>query len=111
MPDRPADLVQGTLDMLILKIAALGPIHGYAISQRMQQISHDVLQVQQGSLYPALHRLENRGWLRAEWRESESGRDAKFYTLTKAGRKQLETETAQWERLAEAIGLILRTAE
>jgi len=97
--------------MLILKIAALGPIHGYAISQRMQQISRDVLQVQQGSLYPALHRLENRGWLRAEWHESESGRDAKFYTLTKAGRKQLETETAQWERLAEAIGLILGTAE
>jgi len=101
------DLLQGTLDMLILKIAALGPIHGYAISQRMQQMSRDVLQVQQGSLYPALHRLEKRGWLRAEWRESETGRDAKFYSLTKAGRKQLETETAQWERLAEAIGLIL----
>jgi transcriptional regulator len=97
--------------MLILKIVALGAIHGYAISQRMQQISGDVLQVQQGSLYPALHRLENRGWLRAEWRASESGRDAKFYTLTKAGRKQLDTETAQWERLAEAIGSILRTAE
>ena len=101
------DLLQGTLDMLILKIAALGPIHGYAISQRMQQMSRDVLQVQQGSLYPALHRVEKRGWLRAEWRESETGRDAKFYSLTKAGRKQLETETAQWERLAEAIGLIL----
>lgn len=111
MPSEKTDLLQGTLDMLILKIAALGPIHGYAISQRMQQISRDVLQVQQGSLYPALHRLENRGWLRAEWHESESGRDAKFYTLTKAGRKQLETETAQWERLAEAIGLILRTVE
>ena len=104
-------MLQGTLDMLILKIVALGPIHGYAISQRMQQISRDVLQVQQGSLYPALHRLESRGWLRAEWRASESGRDAKFYTLTKAGRKQLESETAQWERLAAAIGLILRTAE
>jgi len=111
MPSEKTDLLQGTLDMLILKIAALGPIHGYAIAQRMQQISRDVLQVQQGSLYPALHRLENRGWLRAEWRESESGRDAKFYTLTKAGRKQLEAETVQWERLAEAIGLILRTAE
>jgi transcriptional regulator len=111
MPSEKTDLLQGTLDMLILKIAALGPIHGYAISQRMQQISRDVLQVQQGSLYPALHRLENRGWLRAEWHAAESGRDAKFYTLTKAGRKQLETETAQWERLAEAIGLILRTAE
>src|SRR5215469_7355328 len=98
-----SDLLQGTLDMLILKIVALGPIHGYAISQRMQQISRDVLQVQQGSLYPALHRLETRGWLRAEWRESETGRDAKFYSLTKAGRKQLETETAQWERLAKAI--------
>ena len=97
--------------MLILKVAALGPIHGYAISQRMQQISRDVLQVQQGSLYPALHRLENRGWLSAEWHASESGRDAKFYILTKAGRKQLKTETAQWERLAEAVGLILRTAE
>jgi len=111
MPSEKTDLLQGTLDMLILKIVALGAIHGYAISQRMQQISGDVLQVQQGSLYPALHRLENRGWLRAEWRASESGRDAKFYTLTKAGRKQLETETAQCERLAEAIGLILRTAE
>jgi PadR family transcriptional regulator PadR len=111
MPSEKTDLLQGTLDMLILKIAALGPIHGYAISQRMQQISRDVLQVQQGSLYPALHRLEKRGWLRAEWRASESGRDAKFYSLTKAGRKQLDTETAQWERLAEAIGLILRTAE
>jgi transcriptional regulator len=97
--------------MLILKIVALAPIHGYAISQRMQQISRDVLQVQQGSLYPALHRLENRGWLRAEWHASESGRDAKFYSLTKTGRKQLQTETAEWERLAEAIGSILRTAE
>jgi PadR family transcriptional regulator, regulatory protein PadR len=111
MPSEKTDLLQGTLDMLILKIVALGPIHGYAISQRMQQISRDVLQVQQGSLYPALHRLENRAWLRAEWHAAESGRDAKFYTLTKGGRKQLETETAQWERLAEAIGLILRTAE
>jgi len=97
--------------MLILKIVALGPIHGYAISQRIQQISRDALRVQQGSLYPALHRLENRRWPRAEWHASESGHDAKFYTLTKAGWKQLETETAQWERLAEAIGLILRTAE
>ncbi len=111
MPTEKTDLLQGTLDMLILKIAALGPIHGYAISQRMQQISREVLQVQQGSLYPALHRLENRGWLKLDWRASESGRDAKFYTLTKAGRRRLEMETAQWERLAEAIGLILRTAE
>jgi PadR family transcriptional regulator, regulatory protein PadR len=111
MPSEKTELLQGTLDMLILKIAALGPIHGYAISQRLQQISCDVLRVQQGSLYPALHRLENRGWLRADWRESETGRDAKLYTLTKAGRKQLEAETAQWERLAAAVGLILRTAE
>jgi PadR family transcriptional regulator, regulatory protein PadR len=111
MPSEKTDLLQGTLDMLILKIAALGPIHGYAISQRLQQISRDVLQVQQGSLYPALHRLENRGWLRAEWHESETGRDAKFYSLTKAGRKQLETETAHWQRMAEAIGLIMRMAE
>jgi PadR family transcriptional regulator, regulatory protein PadR len=111
MPSEKTGLLQGTLDMLILKIVALAPIHGYAISQRMQQISRDVLQVQQGSLYPALHRLENRGWLRAEWHASESGRDAKFYSLTKTGRKQLQTETAEWERLAEAIGSILRTAE
>jgi len=111
MPSEKTDLLQGTLDMLILKIAALGPIHGYAISQRMQQISCDVLRVQQGSLYPALHRLEKRGLLRAEWHASESGHDAKFYTLTKAGRKQLETETAQWERLAGAVGLILSTTE
>ena len=109
--DQKTDLLQGTLDMLILKIAALGPMHGYAIAQRIEQISREVLQVQQGSLYPALHRLEKRGWLRAEWRTSETGREAKFYTVTKAGRKQLETETAQWERIAEAIGLILRTAE
>ena len=107
MPSEKTDLLQGTLDMLILKIAALGPIHGYAISQRMQQMSRDVLQVQQGALYPALHRLEKRGWLKGEWLASESGRDAKFYALTKAGRKQLETETDQWRRLAEAIGLIL----
>lgn len=105
------ELLQGTLDLLILKIVALGPIHGYGIAQRILQISREALQVQQGSLYPALHRLEKRGWLRAEWRASESGHDAKFYGLTAAGRKQLETETAQWERIAEAIGLILRAAE
>ncbi len=103
--------MQGTLDLLILKIVALGPIHGYGIAQRILQISREALQVQQGSLYPALHRLEKRGWLCAEWRASESGHDAKFYELTRAGRKQLEAETAQWERIAEAIGLILRTAE
>lgn len=111
MNSERSDLLQGTLDMLILKIVALGPIHGYAISQRIQQISKEVLQVQQGSLYPALHRLENRRWLQAEWRDSETGREAKFYTLTKAGRKQLELETLNWKRLSDAIALILQTAE
>jgi PadR family transcriptional regulator PadR len=111
MKTEKSDLLQGTLDMLILKIAALGPIHGYAISQRIQQISKDTLQIQQGSLYPALHRLENRGWLKAEWGDSETGREAKFYSLTKAGRKQLEFETLNWERLATAIALILQTEQ
>jgi transcriptional regulator len=105
-----SDLPQGTLDMLILRVVALGPIHGYAIAQRIQQISRDVLQVQQGSLYPALHRLENRGLLGAEWKPSETGRDAKFYRLTPKGRAQLKSETESWERLSEAIRLILRTA-
>jgi|SRR6266851_5383491 len=106
-----SDLLQGTLDLLILKIVALGPIHGYSISQRIQQISKEVLQVQQGSLYPALHRLERRKWLKAEWHQTETGREAKFYTLTKEGRRQLEAETSNWERLSEAVALILRTAE
>jgi PadR family transcriptional regulator PadR len=106
-----SDLPQGTLDMLILQVAAPGPIHGYAIAQRIQQISRDALQVQQGSLYPALHRLENRGLLAAEWKESDTGRDAKFYRLTPKGRSQLKAETANWARLSEAVGLILRTAE
>src|SRR5437867_12884063 len=105
-----SDLLQGTLDMLILKIVALGPIHGYAISQRIQQISKDALQVQQGSLYPGLHRLENRGWVAAKWGQSESGREAKFYSLTKKGRTQLEAETRNWARLSEAIGLIMQTS-
>ena len=105
-----SDLLQGTLDMLILKVAALGPIHGYGIALRIQQISKDALQVQQGSLYPALHRLENRGWLTAKWGQSESGREAKFYSLTKQGKKQLEAETENWVRLAEAIGLIMQTS-
>jgi PadR family transcriptional regulator PadR len=104
-----SDLLQGTLDMLILKIVALGPVHGYGISQRIQQVSREVLQVQQGSLYPALHRLEKRGWLQATWGESESGRQAKFYRLSVKGRKQLLLEESQWNRLAEAIALILRT--
>jgi PadR family transcriptional regulator PadR len=106
-----SDLLQGTLDMLILKIVALGPIHGYGIAQRIRQISRQVLQVQQGSLYPALHRLEKRGWLKAEWDEAETGREAKFYELTKVGRKQLEAEAANWGRLSEAVAMILRTAE
>ena len=110
MPEK-SDLPQGTLDLLILKITALGPAHGYAIAQRLQQISGDVVQVPQGSLYPALHRLENRGLLTADWKETETGRDAKFYRLTRKGRAQLETETASWRRLTEAVGLILRLGE
>jgi len=97
--------------MLILKVVALGPIHGYGISQRIRQLSKDVLQVQQGSLYPALHRLEKRGWLQSAWRESENGRQAKFYKLSSKGRKQLAEEQQSWERLTGAIALILRTAE
>jgi transcriptional regulator len=111
MTDAKRDLLQGTLDMLILQVVALRSLHGYAIAQRLQQQSEDILQVQQGSLYPALHRLEAKGWLKAEWKASETGRDAKFYSLTKAGRKQLTQERANWERLARAIGLVLRTAE
>jgi transcriptional regulator len=106
-----SDLPQGTLDLLILKVAALGPLHGYAIAQRLQQISRDVVQVQQGSLYPALHRLENKGLLAAEWKLSDTGREAKFYRLTRKGRTQLEQETASWNRLTEAVSLILRAAE
>jgi PadR family transcriptional regulator, regulatory protein PadR len=111
MEPQKSDLLQGTLDLLILKIVALGAIHGYGIAQRIRQISKDVLQVQQGSLYPALHRLEKRGWLKAEWGEAESGHEAKFYTLTKLGRRQLETEEANWDRLSAAVAMILRTAE
>ncbi|HKD14944.1 MAG TPA: PadR family transcriptional regulator [Candidatus Angelobacter sp.] len=109
--DQKAEFLKGTLDMLILKVVALGPIHGYAISQRIQQISKDFFQVQQGSLYPALHRLEDRGWLQAEWRDTETGREAKFYTLTRKGRKQLEIEVRNWEQVSVAVALILRTAE
>jgi PadR family transcriptional regulator PadR len=104
------DLPQGTLDMLILKVVALEPIHGYGIAQRLQQISKDVLQVQQGSLYPALHRLENRGWLAADWQNSETGREAKYYTLTKLGAKQLTLENENWQRLTEAVRLVMKTA-
>ena len=106
-----AELLQGTLDMLILKVVALRPIHGCAIVQRIQQISREALQIRQGSLYPALYRLENRGWLESEWRMTEGGREAKYYSLTKAGRRQLETETAAWKRLCEAISLVLEHAE
>jgi PadR family transcriptional regulator PadR len=106
-----SDLLQGTLDLLILQVAATGPVHGYAIAQRLQQMSRDVIQVQQGSLYPALHRLEARGWLKAEWAMSETGREAKFYTLSRTGRKQLEAERASWVRLSQAIALVLRTAD
>jgi len=106
-----SDLPQGTLDLLILKTVAFGPVHGYAIAQRLQQVSRDVVQVPQGSLYPALHRLENRGLLAAEWRENETGREAKFYRLTRTGKKQLETETANWERLSEAVHLVLGMSE
>src|SRR5690242_18338806 len=105
-----SDLLQGTLDMLILKVVALAPVHGYAISQRIKQISNEVLIVQQGSLYPALHRLEQRGWLDAEWGESENGRQAKFYRLSPQGRKQLAAEETNWRRLSEAVGLILDAA-
>lgn len=105
------DLLQGTLDLLVLKVAALGPIHGYGIAQRIQQMSQDALQVQQGSLYPALHRLEKRGWLTAEWRETETGREAKFYALTRSGRRQLEAERESWARLTQAIALVLKAAE
>ena len=111
MDPEKSDLLQGTLDMLILKVVALGPIHGYAIAQRIRQISRDALQIQQGSLYPALHRLEKRKWLQAEWRDAESGREAKFYALTAPGRKQLGVEEESWERLSEAIGLVMRTAK
>jgi PadR family transcriptional regulator len=111
MGEERTELLKGTLDMLILKIVAMGPIHGYAIAQRMQQISRDFFQLQQGSLYPALHRLEDRGWLRAEWKPTETGREAKFYALTRAGRARLETEVGNWERMTEAVALILRTAE
>ena len=104
------DLLQGTLDLLILKTLALESMHGWGVAQRIQQISKDALQVQQGSLYPALHRLEQQGWIEAEWRASENNRRAKYYSLTRAGRKQLELETANWERLSAAIRQILQTA-
>ena len=111
MAQKRIELPQGTLDLLILRTLALEPQHGWAISERIHQISSDVLLIQQGSLYPALHRLEDRGWLQAKWEETDSGRDAKFYALTRAGRKQLGAEMGNWERLSEAVALILRAAE
>lgn len=107
---KPTELVQGTLDLLILKTLALEPMHGWAIAQRIHQMSADVLQVGQGALYPALHKLEQNGWIKAEWSVSENNRRAKYYTLTKAGRNAMEKEAAQWERLSAAISLIVRTA-
>ena len=108
---KPSDLLQGTLDLLILRTLSLEPMHGWAIARRIQQASNEVLQITQGALYPALHRLEQQGWLRGEWRQSETGREAKFYSLTRAGRAQLEKELAQWERLSTAVGLVIRMAE
>ncbi|HUK19028.1 MAG TPA: PadR family transcriptional regulator [Bryobacteraceae bacterium] len=107
---KPSDLIQGTLDLLILRTLSIEPMHGWAIARRIQQASEEVLQVTQGALYPALHRLEQQGWLRGDWRETETGRDAKFYQLTRAGRAQLEKELAQWERLSNAVGLVIRMA-
>ena len=108
---KPSDLVQGTLDMLILKILALEPLNGWAISQRLKQISSDVLGVSDGSLYPALHKLEHRGWIRSQWKPSENNRRAKFYSLTRPGQKQLETETLNWNRVSAAISSIVKLKE
>ena len=107
---KPTDLVQGTLDLLILKTIALEPMHGWAMAQRIRQVSKEVLQVNQGALYPALHRLEQQGWIEAEWGESENNRRAKYYCLTKSGKKYLQSEQANWERLSAAIGLVLKRA-
>ena len=111
MTEPKTELLRGTLDMLILKILALGPSHGYAIAQRLRQISRDFFTVHQGPLYPALHRLEDRGWLHAEWRDTDTGREAKFYALTKKGRKQLQDEVLGWEQLSNAVALILKAVE
>lgn len=108
---KPSDLLQGTLDLLILRTLAVEPMHGWAIAARIQQKSQEVLQITQGALYPALHRLEQQGWLRAKWCKTDTGRDAKIYSLTRAGKAQLDKELAQWERLSGAVGLVIRTAE
>ena len=111
MSANKSDLLQGTLDLLVLQVVAAGPLHGYGIAQRIRHISKDALQIQQGSLYPALHRLEKREVLQAEWKMSETGRDAKFYRLTREGRKQLDVERTNWAQLTQAVSLILQTAE
>ena len=111
MPPERFPIPQGTLDMLVLQIMSLGPAHGYAIAQRIEQISRNAVQINQGSLYPALHRLEQKKWLRAEWRASETGREAKFYALTRAGEKQLEIEKQSWDRLSAAVRLIFAQGE
>jgi len=108
---KPADLVQGTLDLLLLKILALEPLHGWAISLRLRSLSSDVLQVSEGSLYPALHKLEQEGWIQAEWKQTENNRRAKFYALTRLGRRQLETEAANWQRLSAAISYLVQLSE
>jgi PadR family transcriptional regulator, regulatory protein PadR len=105
---KPSDLIQGTLDLLILKTLSLEPKHGWAIAKRIEQVSDEALQITQGALYPALHRLEHQGWIRARWRTTETGREAKFYELTRAGRLQLEKELAEWKRLSNAVGLVIR---
>src|SRR5437763_16682001 len=107
---KPSDLVQGSLDLLIMRTIALEPKHGWAIAKRIQQVSDEVLQVTQGALYPALHRLEQQGWIRSEWHETDTGREAKFYSLTRAGAAQLQKELSQWERLSNAVGLVIHTA-
>jgi transcriptional regulator len=107
---KPSDLIQGTLDLLILRTLALEPKHGWAVAKRIEQVSEEALQVTQGALYPALHRLEQQGWISASWRTTETGREAKFYELTKAGRVQLEKELAQWARLSNAVSLVIRMA-
>jgi len=108
---KPSDLVQGTLDLLVLKILALQPLHGWALSQRLKQVSGDVLQVSDGSLYPALHKLEHQGWIQSEWKPTENNRRAKFYSLTRLGRRHLEREAANWERISTAISDVMRLTE
>jgi len=107
---KPSDLIQGTLDLLILRTISAEPKHGWAIAKRIEEVTNEVLLVSQGALYPALHRLEQQGWVSGEWRGSDTGRDAKFYALTRAGRKQLEKELAQWDRLSKAVALVIRMA-